>query len=102
MSRTALTRVRCSSTTERSLSGRSILSLRHPLGLLGEGEGDERGGLDSFGEKAHGALSQDLGLTGACAGDDLEDRAVVGDGFVLGGGELFGHGGLSGTLDRFA
>ncbi|HEX9723980.1 MAG TPA: hypothetical protein VGC53_06820 [Vicinamibacteria bacterium] len=39
--------------------------MRHLVGLLGEGEGDERGGLDSFGEKAHGALSQDLGLTGA-------------------------------------
>jgi len=40
-------------------SGRSILFLRHAVGLPGKGEGDERGGLDSFGEKAHGALRQD-------------------------------------------
>jgi len=30
--------------------------LELPGGLLGEGEGDEGGGLDSFGEKAHGTL----------------------------------------------
>jgi len=69
--------------------------LELPGGLLGEGEGDEGGGVDSFSEKTHGALGKDLRLSGACAGpfiDVLEDGAGVDDGFVLGGGEGLGHG----------
>jgi len=55
--------------------------LELPVGLLGEGEGDEGGGLDSLGQKTHGALRQDLCLPGARAGpfiDVLKDRGRSG------------------------
>jgi len=75
--------------------GDALLELAR--GLVGEGKSDDtagrNGGLARDGREEGGdASSDDFGLAGASAGDELEVPVAVGDGRTLRGGEVHGRG----------